>query len=145
MNRLLLACAILALAPVTLADRKTDTSNTLTKTKTFEIKLESSPGICQATASLDYFQRGNEAQVETSVHTEECGAAEGNFVVSLTVRGDGDDEPRVLNFEETWERSDDIPVESMQRYPIGDDVDLLRVKTRKLSCKCTSAAGDMTE
>ena len=138
-----LALAILLVSTHAWADN--EISNTVTKSKTIEIKLESESGMCQATASLDYFQRGAEAQVETSIHTEDCAAAKGDYVVKLTVRADGDRESKVLSFDETWERSEDTPVETMRRYPIGDGVDLLRVKTRKLSCTCTDAADKSTE
>ncbi len=143
MNRFVLAVLILLGVTPVLADR--DVSNTLTKTKTVEMKVESTTSHCQATASLDYFQRGAEAQVETSIDTDECGPAQGSYVVKITVRGDGDEEARVLNFDETWERSDDAPVEAMRRYPIGDDVDLLRVRTRKLSCTCTEVSAGNEE
>lgn len=138
MNRLFVALATLLVVTSAWGDREREINNTATISKTFELKLESKPGICQATASLDYFQRGNEAQVETSIDTEDCSAAEGAFVVKLTIRADGEEEPSVLDFEETWERNDDAPVESMRRYPIGDNVDLLRVRTRKLSCTCST-------
>lgn len=145
MNRTLLFLAALVVISSAWAEKDKEISNTLTKTKTIEVRLEAEPGMCQATASLDYFQRGVEAQVETSIDTQDCGAAKGNYVVKLTVRADGEQEAKVLDFEETWERSDDTPVESMRRYPIGDDVDLLRVKTRKLSCTCTDIGEVSTE
>lgn len=143
MRRTLFIFTMLLVATPAVADR--DVSNTLTKTKTVEMKVESKTSHCQATASLDYFQRGAEAQVETSIDTDECGPAQGSYVVKITVRGDGDEEARVLNFDETWERSDDAPVEAKRRYPIGDNVDLLRVKTRKLSCTCTEVSAGNEE
>lgn len=139
-----LPVALAALLVSTHAWAEKEISNTLTKSKTIEIKLESESGMCQATASLDYFQRGPEAQVETSIDTDDCAAAKGDYVVKLTIRADGDQESKVLTFDETWERSEDTPVETMRRYPIGDGVDLLRVKTRKLSCTCTDAGEDST-
>ena len=136
MKHVIACLTFLLAAAVASADREREVSNTATISNTVEMKLETDSNLCQATASMDYFQRGAEAQVETSIDTDECGPAEGTYIVKITVRGDSDEEPRVLDFEETWERGDDMPVESMKRYPIGDDVDLLRVKTRKLSCTC---------
>ena len=140
MKRLFFAMLLLSAATSASADRERETNNTATISKTFEMRLEADSGLCQAVASMDYFQRGAEAQVETRIHTDECGPASGSYVVRITVRGDDDEEPRVLRFDETWERSDDAPVQSVRRYPIGDDVDLLRVKTRKLSCSCTEVS-----
>ena len=137
MIRLFIALAALLTVVSSVADQQREVSNTATISKTFEVKLESNSGMCQATAAVDYFQRGVEAQVDTSINTEDCDAAKGNYVVKLTIRTDKDKEAQVLNFEESWERTDDAPVESMRRYPIGNDVDLVRVKIRKLSCTCT--------
>lgn len=147
MNRLFLALLALLFSASSWADRQTETNNTTTFSKKIEMKLEPHSGICQATAQMDYFQRGAEAQVETSIDTQDCSASSGNFVVRLTIRADGDQESKVLNFEETWERNDDAPVKSVRRYPIGDDVDLLRVRTRNLSCTCAeeSAEDNTTE
>lgn len=135
MTRFLLAIAALLVAASSIADEQEKSSNTATFSKTFEIKLESNSEMCNATAELDYFQRGTEAQVDTSINTEDCGAANGKYVVKLTIRADNN-ESQVLNFEESWERTDGAPVESVRRYPIGDDVDLLRARIRKLSCTC---------
>ena len=142
MIRLVLTLAAFLTVASSIADEQREISNTATISKTFEIKLESNSGMCQATAAVDYFQRGVEAQVETSIDTEDCDVAKGNYVVKLTIRADGDKEAQVLNFEESWERTDGTPVESMRRYPIGDDVDLVRVKIRKLTCTCTDQSAE---
>ena len=141
MIRLLLALAALLTAASSIADEQREISNTATISKTFEIKLESNSGKGEATAATDYLQYGIEAQVDTSIDTEDCDAAKGNYVVILTIRSDKE-EPQVLSFEESWERTDDAPVESIRRYPIGDDVDLVRVKIRKLSCTCTDQSAE---
>ena len=143
MMRLLVLFIALALATHALADRKVN--NSATFSKTIELKHAPESSHCQATASQDYFQRGAEAQVETTIDTDECDAAEGSYVIKITVRADGAEEPEVLEFPETWERSDDAPVEAIRRYPIGDDVDLLRVRTRKLSCTCKGMSADAEE
>ena len=145
MKRLLLITVTLLFAAHASAEREREINNTATISKTFEMKVESKSSHCQATASQDYFQRGAEAQVETSIDTDECGPAAGSYVIKISVRADGEEEARVLEFPETWERSDDAPVEIVRRYPIGDDVDLLRVRTRKLSCNCTAASAEAEE
>jgi hypothetical protein len=95
---------------------------------------------CTATVSLDYFQRGHRAQVELAVDNPYCAASNGGFVIEATVREDGVDEPRKLTFAETWQRDDDATVEMTRLYPIGDNVDLLRIRIRKLTCYCAAAA-----
>lgn len=140
MNRYLLLVFAIATCTTTWADDEPELSQTASKARTIEITIESKSRKCAARASLEYFQRGAEAEVETSIHTDECGAASGDYVLHITVRGDDDTQPRLLTFEEAWERSDDRPVETIRRYSIGDDVDLLRIKSRKLSCTCAETA-----
>ncbi len=94
---------------------------------------------CSVTASLDYFQRGAEAEVETTIENDDCGASRGSYVIEAAIRADGAQGPEKLTFPETWERNDDQAVIITKRYPIGNDVDLLRVKIRKLKCTCDAA------
>ena len=99
---------------------------------------------CTATVSLDYFQRGHEAQVEMAVENPYCAASQGSFVIEATIREDGADEAEKLSFPETWQRDDDAAVDITRRYPIGDNVDLLRIRIRKVTCSCakTEEAGN---
>lgn len=99
-------------------------------------------GGCEASASIEYFQRGAEADVKAAVENPDCAASSGRFVVEITVRADGATENAKLRFEEQWQRDDDAPVLSERRYPIGDNVDLLRVRIRKLSCSCADVSSD---
>jgi hypothetical protein len=41
-----------------------------------------------------------------------------------------------LDFTETWERTDDKPVMFMHHYPIGENVEVIRVQGRSLQCRC---------
>ncbi len=136
MKRELILPATLLLSAIAWAGDEPEFNQTASKTKSMEIRIESNTALCTAIASLEYLQRGAEAEVVTNVHTDDCAAAGGNYTLKITVRGDSDKEPRTLSFEESWERSDDAPVQTEKRYPIGDDVDLLRIKARELSCRC---------
>ena len=143
MIRLLLALTTLLTAAISIANEQEEFSSTATISGTLEIKLESKSGKCQATAATDYLQYGIEAQVDTSIDTEDCAVAKGNYVVILMIRTDKDKEPQMLSFEESWERTDDAQFESIRRYPIGDDVDLVRVRIRNLSCTCTEQSAEI--
>ena len=140
MIRLVLTLAIFLAAAHSVAgeeeDGDKDDSRTATISKTFQIKLESKSAMCVATAELDYSQRGVEAQVETVVDAKDCDTASGNYVVKVTIRSDADGQARVLDFKESWNRTEGLPFESMRRYPIGDEVELKKVRIRKLSCTC---------
>jgi hypothetical protein len=93
---------------------------------------------CTATAAFDYFQRGAEAQVEARIDNPHCAASSGSFIVEITIKADNADAAEKLRFEEAWDRSDDQTIVFARRYPIGDDVDLLRIRIRKLSCDCAT-------
>lgn len=95
---------------------------------------------CTATVSINYFQRGHEAQVKMIVDNAFCPASEGSFIIEATTRKDGADNAEKLTFPETWQRDDDAAVEMTKRYPIGDNVDLLRIRVRKLTCSCIASA-----
>ena len=92
---------------------------------------------CRATAAFDYFQRGAEAEVEARIDNPHCAASSGDFFVEITVKADGADAPEKLRFEEAWSRADAQTVVFARRYPIGDNVDLLRIRIRKLTCACS--------
>ncbi len=123
------------------ADRQTK-ANSTTFSKTFELKTEQRTTACEATAALEYFQRGTEADVETTIENVDCEASSGTFTIEATVRADGQKDSAKLSFPETWSRDTDEPVEISKRYPIGDNVDLLRVKVRKLRCECSEETAD---
>ncbi len=95
---------------------------------------------CEATAALRYFQRGAEAEVETTIEILDCAASSGEFTIETTVRTDGQMDSDKRSFPETWSRDNDEPVVITKRYPIGDDVDLSRVNVRKLRCECSEEA-----
>jgi hypothetical protein len=99
-------------------------------------------GGCESTASIEYFQRGAEADIKATVENPDCAASSGSFVVEITIRADGATESTKLRFAEQWQRDDDAPVVIERRYPIGDDVDLLRARIRKLACRCSDDSPD---
>jgi hypothetical protein len=91
---------------------------------------------CGASVALDYFQRGAEAEAEMSVDTLDCAAASGSFVVEVSIRADSADGPEKLVFDESWSREDKKPVIMKRKYAIGDAVQLLRIRIRKVACSC---------
>ena len=138
MIRLLIALAALLMATTLIADDDENTSRKASISKTIELKLEFTSGGCEADANLDYFQRGIEVQVETVIETQSCDAASGEYIVKVTVLSETETDTTTLTFEDAWEQVGGLPAESMRRYAIGNDVDLKRVRIRKLSCTCTS-------
>jgi len=108
--------------------------------KTMKMEVEQETTGCVASASFEYLQRGAEAEVEARIENDDCAASSGEFVVEAMIRADGIDEAEKLKFPETWSRDDDASIVLTRRYSIGDNVDLLRIRIRKLSCTCNVAA-----
>lgn len=92
---------------------------------------------CEAAISLEYTQRGAIARVEGTIVNDMCPASAGSFVVAVRTSNDLD-EDRTQEYPETWQRTDDQPVSFSKDYAIGDDVDLVRVRALKSTCKCAT-------
>lgn len=52
---------------------------------------------------------------------------------------DANGEIQTREFAETWQRSDDAALVLETDYPIGENVDLSRVRTRRNTCTCVEA------
>ena len=105
--------------------------------------MEKRVGGCKARLAIEYWQKGDVADVQMVLHNDECAASHGDFTIELRVRND-DGELASEEYAEAWARADDQPVAMSRLYPIGDDVDLIRVRSSGLSCTC-DAEGDGSE
>jgi len=141
-NAVVVVCVAMLCTATAAADDKEIEAESATFSKTFEMKVEQHSTECEATAVLEYFQRGGEAEVEATIENPDCAASSGEFTIETTVRADGQMDSDKLSFSETWSRDDEDPVVITKRYPIGDNVDLMRVKVRKLHCECSKEAAE---
>ena len=90
---------------------------------------------CGATTTTEYRQLDTIARVNGTLEIADCTAAAGAFTVELKVRDEtGADKP--LEFSETWQRNDGEDVTFAADYPIGDSVELVSARVRRLSCTC---------
>lgn len=112
------------------------------ESKTFEkhipVTLEYGAGGCKADLRIEYFQKGADAHVKTMLSNEACGASSGNYTIRIRYK-DSQGELGLVEYEEAWNRDDDVTVTNEKDYFVGDDVDLVRVNTRRLSCMCTES------
>jgi hypothetical protein len=90
---------------------------------------------CAATTTTEYQQRNATARVDGAIAVSDCTAAAGGFVVAVRLT-DESGENKVLEFSETWQRGDDRDVTFSADYPIGDNVELVSVRVRNLTCTC---------
>jgi hypothetical protein len=93
---------------------------------------------CEATIAIEYEQRNTQAHAEGTIENHQCAASGGSYTMVISIRT-ASGETKTLEFEESWRRGDDRPVELTRDYPIGPNVDLLRVRPRGLRCACDEA------
>ena len=141
-NAVIVVCAAMLCAATAAADDREIEAKSATFSKTFEMKVEQHSSACEATAVLEYSQHGAEVEVEATIENSDCAASSGEFTIETTVRGDGQMDSDKFSFPETWSRDDENPVVITKRYPIGDNVDLMRVKVRKLRCECSKETAE---
>ena len=95
---------------------------------------------CEASTLTEYQQRNNVARVTGKVSLANCPTGTtGKFTLVARVRDDsGAIKP--LEFNETWQRNDDQDHSFNADYPIGDNVELMNVRVRGLTCTCAGPA-----
>jgi hypothetical protein len=90
---------------------------------------------CVATIEVAYTQRDSTVGIEGTIAHDVCGASSGDYKLVVSVRNENR-ELRTLEFFESWQRDDDQPVKFSGAYPIGENVDLVRVRPVQSRCTC---------
>ena len=94
---------------------------------------------CAAQLLFTFIQKNTVAAVESTLSNTDCGASSGDYTMHIRYR-DENNEMQSLEYPETWRRDDDQDIESRKEYFIGDNVDLVTVRSRNLRCNCDNAA-----
>jgi len=110
-------------------------NNEATIRTTIAVEQTLASNACKAELEIEYYQKGSSAHVESTLTNEDCGASSGSYVIQVRYRG-ADRQTRSKEFAEPWERTDTAPVLVEKDYFIADDVDIIRVRSRKLNCTC---------
>jgi len=111
---------------------------------TIEMEQAFATDACKAEIEIEYYQKGPSAHVESTLTNEDCGASSGSYVIQVRYRG-ADGQTRSENFAQLWERSDTAPVLAVKDYFIADDIDIVRVRARKLNCTCAEEATENSD
>lgn len=127
----------LVIASMPLHAASQETVEAMEAEKKFTIKFEPTQHkqYCKAQMWVEYTQRNTEADYNGEIKNEDCGASSGSYTISVRYR----DEAGEVHTEETehmWARDDDQTVIFAGRHLIGDNVDLIRVRARKIQCVC---------
>jgi len=104
--------------------------------KKIGVTLEYQQKGCAATLGLEYYQKGTDARVKSTLNNEQCAASSGSYVLRIRYRPD-EGEMGEVEYEETWSRDDDVDVVVEKDYFVGEDLDIRRVSSAKLRCTCT--------
>jgi len=105
--------------------------------KKFIVKLEppQQRQYCSASSTIEYLQNDDIATVSGEITNKQCGASSGTYTMNIRYR-DQDGDLHELDFEESWQREDDQSVKFKREYAIGENVDLIRIRTRRMRCVC---------
>ena len=105
---------------------------------TLEIKQKPT-ATCAATVDFEYQQNNTVAHVAGAIENTQCAASSGDYVLAVTIR-DANGEVSTLEFPQEWARKDAESVKFTFDLPIGPNVDLTNVRTRRLRCTCAEPA-----
>jgi hypothetical protein len=92
---------------------------------------------CEAGIRFEFSQRGTLARLQGTIENRTCAASTGEYSVAVRIK-DAAGEIKTLEFRESWQRADSQAVTFKSDYPIGENVDLLSVRTRSLRCTCAA-------
>ena len=137
--RLILAMSFIG-ASIALADKKREDkliTNETEFTMVIETKTEFASDACMASLEVEYYQKDSSAHVETALTNDDCAASSGSYVIQVRYK-DAAGEHQTKDFGETWERSNAEPIAVVKDYFIAENIDILRVRSRKLDCTCAS-------
>lgn len=105
--------------------------------KKFSITFETTQHkqYCKARLLVEYTQRNTMADYNGEITNEDCGASSGTYIIAVRYRDEAG-EVHSVETEHEWERDDHQTVVFAGQYEIGENVDLVRVRGRKIQCVC---------
>ncbi|HEX7236076.1 MAG TPA: hypothetical protein VF405_03870 [Gammaproteobacteria bacterium] len=96
---------------------------------------------CTPSVEIAYTQRDTVVSVEGTLQNKDCAASSGDYTIAISIRNEKN-ELTTVEFPEPWQRHDDQPVRFTGTYPIGENVDVVRVRPVHLRCTCADAPGE---
>jgi len=112
--------------------------------KKYVFKLETAPPpkkYCHVSVDIGYLQKNADVMVNMTLENPDCAASGGSYTVAIKFR-DENNELQTAEYEETWERQDDQPLQSRREYFIGENVDLINARVKRLKCVCAAIRGE---
>lgn len=116
--------------------------------KKYSIRLEANQHkqYCKARLWIEYIQHNTLADYNGGIINEDCEESSGTYTISVRYRDEAG-ETHNIETTHTWERNDDQDIEFAGQTLIGENVDLIRVRGRKIQCVCAGieAAAESTK
>ncbi len=146
LSRLTLALCLIG-ASTAQADKTDDDGRIVNEAEirtVVQAETEFATNACMANIEIEYYQKNSMAHVETELNNDNCAASSGTYVIQVRYK-DAAGEQLTKDFEESWERSDAEAIVGEKDYFVADNIDILRVRSRKLSCICASAEATVSD
>ena len=116
--------------------------------KTYSIRFEATQQkqYCKARLSIEYTQRNTLADYNGSIINKDCDASSGTYTISVRYRDEAG-ETHSIETNHVWDRNNNQDIEFAGQTMIGENVDLIRVRGRKIKCVCAAieAAAENTK
>jgi hypothetical protein len=91
---------------------------------------------CETEIAVEYFQRDTIARVTGLIENETCAASSGQYEIAIRIE-DENGELKTLEFSESWLRDDNQSVAFTADYPVGENVEVIRLRSQGLRCTCS--------
>ena len=130
--------AMILSAPISAQEQQVIEGLQSEKTFTVKLKPPKQKQYCKANTAIEYYQSDDVAEVNVEIKNEDCMASSGSFTLRVRYRT-MENEVVNLEFDETWQREDDQNIFFNRQYPIGKNVDLVRVRTARMKCVCAES------
>ena len=108
----------------------------------FKLNAPPQAAQCGASTTTQYQQLDTVARVNGTLEIRDCAAAAGTYTVAVRIKDENGVEKPPLEFTEEWQRADAQDVSFNADYPIGENVELVNVRLRGLTCTCADVVAE---
>ena len=144
-HRLLHACCgFLAVVPAWSQQERMTLETDMEFRHKVTLEAPQKTSMCTARVEIEYSQRNTLAEADGTIHTEDCAAAGGIYTIAARYR-DENGKLHNIETEKTWSQTDNQPVHFSDELTIGENVDLIRVRARKIKCECAATDAEQFE
>lgn len=115
--------------------------------KQYTMKLETSPATkkyCHVSVNIDYLRKNTDVIVNMALDNPDCAASSGSYAVAVKFR-DENNNSQTVEYEETWQREDDQPLQKRQSYYVGENVDVINARVKRPSCVCAAIPSEESD